>query len=67
MRTKILKWFALTALVLAATLPSTTGYYVLLGLGACVVAIWTVHAHRTGKDLRVATHTTAFPMVKFEN
>lgn len=67
MRTKILKWFAIAALVLAATLPSTTGYYVLLGLCACVVAIWTVHASRTGKDLRAAAYTTAFPKVKFEN
>ena len=68
MRTKILKWLAITALVLAAVWPSPTGYYLLLGFGVCVVAIWTVQASRTGKHLLVAAaYTTASPKAKFEN
>jgi hypothetical protein len=67
MRTKILKWLAITVLVLAMTRPSPTGYYVLLGFGVCVLAIWTVQASRTSKHLQEAAYTTASPKVKFEN
>jgi len=67
MRTKMLKWLAITALVLAATWPSTTGYYVLLGFGICVVTVWALQASRTGKHLREAAYMTASPTVKFEN
>ena len=67
MRTKILKWLAITALVLAVTWPSPTGYYVLLGFGVCVATIWAIQAGHTGKHLREVAYTTASPRVKFEN
>ncbi len=67
MRTKILKWLAITALVLGATWPSPTGYYVLLGFGVCVATVWAVQASRTGKHLREAAYMMASPKVKFEN
>ena len=67
MHTKILKWLAITALVLAATWPSPMAYYVLLGFSACVVAIWTVQARRKGKRLQKPAYATASPKVKFEN
>ncbi|MBZ5562025.1 MAG: hypothetical protein LAP13_06355 [Acidobacteriia bacterium] len=67
MRTRMLKWLAITALVLAATWPSTTGYYVLLGFGACVATIWAIQAGHTGKHLREVAYMTASPRVKFEN
>lgn len=67
MRTKIVKWLAITALVLAATWPSPTAYYVLLAFSACVVAIWAVQAKRTGKHLQKPAYATASPKVKFEN
>lgn len=67
MRTKILKWLAVTALVLAATWPSPTGYYILLGFGVCVATVWAAQASLTGKHLRGLAYTTASPKVKFEN
>jgi hypothetical protein len=67
MRTKIMKWLAITALVLAATWPSPMAYYVLLGFSACVVAFWTVQRKRTDKHLQNPAYATASPKVKYEN
>lgn len=67
MRTKIMKWLAITALVLAATWPSPMAYYVLLGFSACVVAFWTVQGKRTGKRLQEPAYTADSRKVKFEN
>ena len=67
MHTKMLKWLAITALVLAVTWPSPTGYYVLLGFAVCVATIWIVQANRTGRHFRETAYTTASTRVKFEN
>jgi hypothetical protein len=67
MRTRILQWLAITALVLAATWPSPMAYYVLLGFSACVVAFWTVQGKRTGKRPQKPAYATASPKVKYEN
>ncbi len=67
MRTRILKWLAITALVLAATRPSPSGYYLLLGFGVCVATVWAVQASLTAKHFREAAYMTASPKVKFEN
>jgi hypothetical protein len=67
MRTRILKWIAITSLVPAATLPSPMTYYVLLGFSAYVAAFWTVHWKRTGKRLQKPAYATASPKVKYED
>lgn len=68
MRTKILKWLAITALVLAATWPSPMAYIPnYWGLVLAWVAFWTVQARRTGKRLQEAAFTAVSPKVKFEN
>jgi hypothetical protein len=67
MRTRILKWLAITAMVLAATWPSPMAYYVLLGFSACVVVFWTVQRKRTGKRLQEAAYPRVSSKVKFEN
>lgn len=67
MRTKIMKWLAITALVLAATWPSPMAYYVLLGFSACVMAFWIVQGIRTGERSQKPAYATASPKVKFEN
>ena len=67
MRTKILKWVAITALVLAATWPSPTGYYVLLGFGACVATIWALRANRVSKWFLESGSATVPRKVKYEN
>lgn len=67
MGTKTLKWFAITALLLAAIWPSPTGYYVLLGFSVCVVALWTVHTSRTGKHLQEASSTTTSPKMSIRS
>jgi hypothetical protein len=67
MRTKIMKWLAITVLVLAATWPSPMAYYVLLGFSACVVALWTIQSKRASKRIQKPAYVTASPKVKFEN
>jgi len=42
------------------------GYYVRLGVAACVAAIWALQINRS-KYLRQAANTTASPKVKYEN
>jgi len=66
MLTRIMKRVSIPVLLLAVLWPTPAGYYVRLGVAACVAAIWALQANRS-KYLRGAAYTTASPKVKYEN
>ena len=66
MFTRIMKRVFMPVLLLALLWPTPAGYYVRMGVAACVAAAWAFQANR-GKYLRQAAYATASPKVKYEN
>jgi hypothetical protein len=66
MLTRIMKQVSLPVLLLALLWPTPAGYYVRLGVAACVAALWALQATRS-KYRRQAAYMTASPKAKYEN
>ena len=66
MLTRIMKQVSLPVLLLALLWSTPAGYYVRLGVAACVAAIWALQVNRS-KYLPQAAYTTASPKEKYEN
>jgi hypothetical protein len=66
MLTRIMKQAFMPVLLLALLWPTPAGYYVRLGVAACVAAIWDLQANRS-KYLRQTAYRAAPPKEKYEN
>jgi len=66
MLTKIIERVFMPVLLLALLWPTPAGYYIRLGVAACVAGIYVLQANRT-KYLGRAADMMASPKVKYEN
>ncbi len=66
MLTRIVKRVFMPVLLLALLWPTPAGYYVRLGVAACVAAIWALQVNRS-KYLRQGVHMPTASKVRYEN
>jgi hypothetical protein len=66
MMRSLLERVFMPVLLLALLWPTPAGYYLRLGVAACVAALWVLQANRS-KYLGQAAYTTASRKVKYEN
>ena len=66
MFTRIMKQFLMLVLLLGLLWPTPAGYYVRLGVAACVAANWVLQASRR-KYYREPAYAMAPSKVKYEN
>jgi membrane protein implicated in regulation of membrane protease activity len=66
MLTRIMNRVSMPVLLLALLWPTPAGYFVRLGVAACVAAIWALQASHS-KYLRLVAHRPTPSKVRFEN